>query len=275
MPPRILVIEDNPANMELMLYLLNAFGYDTLAAFDGEEGVTVALRERPDLIICDLQLPKLHGLEVAQRLKSHPLFLQVPIVAVTAFAMVGDRDRVLSAGFDGYIAKPIIPGSFVPDVEAFLTPSDGLTRGQLACLSVNACSNETPPMLAAAQPRILAVDNSYVNLSLVRSTLEPLGFEVHTRSTVNDALKTAKQINPDVLLSDVHMPGQDGFDFIRAAKADPQLRSIPFVFISSSVFVDSDRQRGLELGALKFILRPIEPLDLVAEIREVLARESK
>src|SRR5437868_1108483 len=104
---RILVIEDNPTNLELMTYLLNAFGHTTLSASDGEEGVEVALRTRPDLILCDLALPKLDGFGVARRLKADPDLKDVPLIAVTASAMVGDRDKVIAIGFDGYITKPI------------------------------------------------------------------------------------------------------------------------------------------------------------------------
>jgi two-component system cell cycle response regulator len=102
--------------------------------------------------------------------------------------------------------------------------------------------------------------------------LEPLGFEVLTTDTVKQALEMAKQLSPDLLLSDVHMPGQNGFDFIRAVKADPQLRSIPFVFISSTVLLESDRSLAFALGASKFIERPVEPLALLAEIQDCLGQ---
>src|SRR6185295_11171160 len=120
MGARILVIEDNPANLELMSYLLRAFGHEVLTACDGEAGIEAARREAPNLIVCDIQIPKINGLDVARQLKNHPSLGKIPLVAVTAFAMVGDRDKVLSAGFDGYIAKPIVPEKFVHQVEIFL-----------------------------------------------------------------------------------------------------------------------------------------------------------
>jgi two-component system cell cycle response regulator len=119
---RILVIEDNPTNLQLMVYLLQAFGHTPLEAWDGETGLEAARREPLDLILCDVQLPKVDGYAVAKHLKSHPALSRIPLVAVTALAMVGDRDRVLGAGFDGYIAKPILPETFVGQVEAFLRP---------------------------------------------------------------------------------------------------------------------------------------------------------
>jgi CheY-like chemotaxis protein len=120
MGSHILVIEDNPTNLELMTYLLRAFGHTTIAAHDGEEGVEAALRSTPDVILCDLALPKLDGYGVARRLKAEPTLRDVPLVAVTASAMVGDRDKVIAGGFDGYISKPITPETFVAEVERYV-----------------------------------------------------------------------------------------------------------------------------------------------------------
>jgi CheY-like chemotaxis protein len=117
---RILVIEDNPANLELMTYLLKAFGHTTIVARDGEEGVGAALRTAPDLILCDIALPKVDGYGVALRLRAEASLNHVPLIAVTASAMVGDRDKVISSGFDGYISKPIAPETFVDEVMAYL-----------------------------------------------------------------------------------------------------------------------------------------------------------
>lgn len=118
---RILIVEDNPANMALMEYLLRAFGYQTIAARDGEEGVATALSEAPDLILMDLQIPKLSGFDAARKIRI-AMPTPPPIVAVTAFAMVGDKERVLAEGFDGYLAKPISPETFVTELEVYLAP---------------------------------------------------------------------------------------------------------------------------------------------------------
>ena len=125
MGARILVIEDNPTNLELITYLLNAFGHTTIAARDGEEGVEAALRSNPDLILCDIAMPKLDGYGVARRLRAESTLNGVPLIAVTASAMVGDRDRVVTSGFDGYISKPITPETFVAEVEAYLHRGQG------------------------------------------------------------------------------------------------------------------------------------------------------
>lgn len=120
MAARILVIEDNAANLELVRYMLATGGYSVLMARDGAQGVAVARQERPDLIICDLQMPVLDGYEVLAQLRQRPREYEPVIVAVTAFSMPHDRDNVLTAGFNGYLSKPIEPETFVADIEAFL-----------------------------------------------------------------------------------------------------------------------------------------------------------
>ena len=116
---RVLVIEDNPTNQELMTYLLTAFGHDVTTTDTGESGIEEARRLLPDLILCDLALPKLDGYGVVRELKRRPPTQHIPIVAVTASAMMSDRTAVLAAGFDGYITKPIVPETFVADVASF------------------------------------------------------------------------------------------------------------------------------------------------------------
>ena len=104
---KILIVEDNPQNMRLIEMILKAKRYTLLKATDGEEALDVAINERPDLIVMDIQLPKLSGLEVTKRLKQMPAFSHIPIIALTAYAMMGDKEKFLAAGCDAYLSKPI------------------------------------------------------------------------------------------------------------------------------------------------------------------------
>ncbi|MGH9362053.1 MAG: response regulator, partial [Thermoanaerobaculia bacterium] len=148
MGARLLIIEDNPANLALMSYLLHAYGHEVRSAMDGESGLEEVRRNAPELVICDLQLPRLDGYGVLARLRQHPVFGAIPVVAVTAFAMVGDRDRVLAAGFDGYIAKPISPETFVRQVEAFLPRQSEAAPGSV----LTASAADSVPVAPAAGP---------------------------------------------------------------------------------------------------------------------------
>lgn len=123
MAKRILYIEDNEQNMYLVTFLLEKHGYSVSPATDGQEGIDKAATEKPDLILLDIQLPKMDGYAVARSLRSNPDLAVTPIVAVTSYAMAGDRDKAMAAGCNGYIEKPINPDTFIQQVEQHL-PKD-------------------------------------------------------------------------------------------------------------------------------------------------------
>ena len=107
MSQRILVVEDNDRNRRLLKILLKSRGYEVIEAVTGEEAMKYLRDHKPDLILMDIQLPNVDGLELTKNIKSNPKTAHIPIVAVTAYAMKGDRERILEAGCDGYISKPI------------------------------------------------------------------------------------------------------------------------------------------------------------------------
>ena len=117
---KILVVEDNPANMKLAIFLLDAAGHVVLSATDAETGLALARSERPDLILMDIQLPGIDGLEAIARLKADPLTRPTPVIALTALAMKGDEERIRAAGCEGYVAKPIRYREFMSTVDAHL-----------------------------------------------------------------------------------------------------------------------------------------------------------
>jgi two-component system, cell cycle response regulator DivK len=117
---RILVVEDNPLNLKLVRDVLTAFGYEVVEAQSGEEGVALAVTCSPDLVLMDLQLPGIDGYEALRLLRQDPGFGDVPVVAVTAFAMTTDRERTFREGFDGYLGKPISVRELPDQVRGFL-----------------------------------------------------------------------------------------------------------------------------------------------------------
>lgn len=117
---RVLVIEDNPANMTLATFLLESAGHTVLAAIDAETGLTIARSQKPDLILMDIQLPGMDGLEATATLKGDDATKGIPVVALTALAMKGDEERIRAAGCDGYIAKPLAYKEFLRTIKALL-----------------------------------------------------------------------------------------------------------------------------------------------------------
>jgi len=120
MKPTILLIEDNEQNLYLATFLLEQNGCKVVPARSGPEGIELAGRIQPALIILDIQLPQMNGYAVARELRQNPALKDVPIVAVTSYAMVGDRERTLEAGCSGYIEKPINPDTFRSEIEKYL-----------------------------------------------------------------------------------------------------------------------------------------------------------
>lgn len=115
-----LIIEDNENNMYLTTFLLENSGHQVFQAFDGKDGVELAKKLTPELILLDIQLPKMNGYDVARELRLDENLKMIPIVAITSYAMPGDKEKALEAGCNGYIKKPIDPDTFISEIEGYL-----------------------------------------------------------------------------------------------------------------------------------------------------------
>lgn len=252
---RILIIEDNATNSELMAYLMISFGHEPVLAADGEQGLLLARQASPDLIICDIQLPGIDGYDVARALKADPTTAALPLVAVTANAMLGDRERVLEAGFDAYLAKPVEP-------EQIMQFLDGL-------LQQNRSRQSASP---GRGQRILVVDDHAVNLDLKRSILQPHGYTVLTASSVAEALRLLEQQPPHLIISDINMGAEQagGFDLLQLVRSDVRFADLPFIMITSTFPDSTTRRRALAMGATRFVERPVAPEQVLAEVAACL-----
>ena len=269
MAARMLIVEDNRANLDLMVYLLQAFGYSVEAAVDAFEALKHLDLHAPDLIICDVQLPGMDGYEFDRRIKARPELRDVPLVAVTALAMVDDRLKSRAAGFDGYLPKPISPETFVQEVEAFLP--ERLRSGSVPAAS---SASTSPAAVRTTGPKVLVVDNRQINLDLATTILEHANYAVLTASGLHQALAVAREAVPDLIVSDVCMDDGDGYALLAAINNDDRLKHVPFIFLTSTMTSPSARERGLALGAARFLFRPLEPQKLLAEVQACLAASS-
>ena len=261
MAARILVVEDNPTNLELLVYLLRAFGYTVLTAANGLEALD-RLSEGPvDLIVCDLEMPGMDGYQLAGRLRSDVKHRWTPMVAVSAYAMVGDQEKILSAGFDTYISKPIDPGAFVKSIESHL-PAALRSAGREALVAEPSAE---PVAVPKERGMILVVDDSPTNLELMRSTLEPSGYEVVSATGVLEAEEKLESCIPDLVLSDLHLSGDSGLELLRSIKGDERLKGIPCILFSASS--PDQLQPGVTADGIDlFLSRPIDPERLLAVV---------
>jgi two-component system cell cycle response regulator DivK len=139
--PTVLIVEDNVTNMKLSTFLLESADYTVIAAVNAEIGLAMARESRPDLILMDIQLPGMDGLQATAVLKEDPATRDIPVIALTALAMKGDEERILAAGCDGYIAKPLDYKEFLRRVAATLDRPNGGPSGRTPAPPVAA----TPP----------------------------------------------------------------------------------------------------------------------------------
>ena len=252
-----------------MVYLLEAFGHEALQAHDGAEGIELVRTERPELVLLDIHMPRMDGYEVVRQLRRDPRCDRIPLIAITALAMVGDRERVLASGFSGYIAKPIDPEAFPAQVDYFLGLEPG-KRAQRQAAAIPLETWEGPPRPTNVGV-VLCVDNRDTNVDFVKSTLEPCGYQVVAAHSAQEGFESAKQMKPDLILSDVHMPYVDGYGFRRMLQGEPTLSGIPFIFLSSSMWSRREEEQAARLGTA-FLARPIEPERLLAEVETQLTK---
>ena len=117
---KILVIEDNETNLYLVKFILEQNGLEVIEAKNGKDGVELAIKEKPDLIIMDIQLPDISGYEATKRIRASEIDYELSIIALTSYAMIGDRQKALDAGCNGYIEKPINPETFIVEIQKYL-----------------------------------------------------------------------------------------------------------------------------------------------------------
>jgi diguanylate cyclase (GGDEF)-like protein/PAS domain S-box-containing protein len=250
---RILIIEDNPTNMELMLYLLTDLGYTPFMAIDGASGVDTARETKPDLIICDVHLPKLDGYGVVAALKADPAMCHIPVLAVTALAMVGDRERLLAAGFDGYIGKPIEPDNFVAELETFL-------RSRSA--------PEAPP--EAKRATILIVDDHVLNREFLMTLLGYGGHRLIEAANGIEGLEMVHQEHPDLIISDILMPNMDGYEFVTRLHGDPATADVPVIFYTA-IYREREAHQIAESCGVRWVLpKPSDPDVILRAVHEAL-----
>jgi len=269
---RVLVVDDDPVNLDLMIYLLNAFGHTPLPADGGAAALETILTTDVDLVLCDIQMPGMDGFELLRRLgevgKRKP-----PVIGVTAMAMVGDREKILAAGFNGYMAKPISPETFVQEVEHYLSIPQ--RADHQAPRETTPVSYVPPPPGQRKDARVLVVDDEPANRQLLRLLLEHWGYDVLAAESGNAALEIARRTKPQAIISDVHMPEGDGFDLIESVRRDPLLEATPIILVSATGPRSRSLEKSLALGGSIFLVRPFEPEVLLDALTQCLERVTR
>ena len=251
----ILVVEDNELNMKLIRALLQIGQFRVLEAPNAEIGLQFARKEKPDLILMDIQLPGMDGLIATGILKEDPSTQKIPVVALTSYAMEGDREKARAAGCDDYISKPI-------DTRQFLN--------RIWKLVPNGHEPHLQPFREAPdRKRILIVDDEPMNIKLLEAQIPPDLYEISRAYSGVEGLQKIFQNPPDLVLLDIMMQGMDGYEVTRKLKTDPDSKDIPIILVTALGGIE-DKITGLIAGADEFLNRPVQRVELLARVRSLI-----
>ncbi len=257
----ILVVEDSPDIRALIRMLLEPAGHRVSVAADGREGVEAARRERPDLVLMDLSLPVLSGWEATRQIKRDPMTSSIIVLAVTAHAMQGDRERAIAAGCDGFLSKPIDEETFEKEVSAWLA---GRRRERAL---ETAAPTAVPEEAEGTRGRILVVDDQPEIADLIRADLESDGHRVATAGGLGQAAALfTPESQFDLAVVDVLLGSDSGYELVGELIARSS-EYLPVLLLTAGTI---DRERGYEAGADDFIGKPIESAELKARCRSLI-----
>ena len=267
MAPRevqLLLVDDDPSAIQVMGRMLSQYPNQRFAT-SGEAALRLAHEATPDLIVLDVDMPGMTGLDVCEALRADPVLARVPVILATSH----DPTTLLQVtafrkGATDFVTKPLIAAQLTSRVRAHLRAKlliEDLQRDSLA-------SGAAPSLPGTQTSRLLVVDDDIASIHVLRHTLAEMG-DFHFAKTGEEALDLARRLLPDLILLDAHMPGIDGFDVCKTLKAEAAFRHVPIAFITR--FSDPrNEMRALDLGAADFIAKPYTRAILQARVRNLL-----
>lgn len=256
MAPVILIIEDNEMNMKLLKSIINKAQCQVIEAVDAESGILLTKIHEPDLILMDIQLPDMDGLQATRVIKQDPDLNHIPIVALTSHAMIGDDNKAKAAGCDGYITKPINTRTFMNEIFCFIRSKDEQDI-------------EPKKQEIDYKPRILLVDDEPNNVKLISAMLFKEHFDIITAYDGKAALDIVNSRKIDLILMDIMMPEIDGYQVTQLVKQNPQTKDIPIILVTA-LQSEHDKKLGFDAGADEFLTKPINKIEIIARIRSML-----
>lgn len=269
---RILVVDDHQDMLQLLVQILEAEGYQARVANNGMEALWCVTHHPPDLILLDVRMPGMNGLEVARALKSHAATASIPIIIVSAADSPEDRIAGFAAGAVDFIGKPFVDRDVLARIDTHIQMSlvrnEVLQRYQQEAVAV---PEDLPPTSSSrtGAGEILVVEDTPESMALLVDTLQQAGFAVREAPNGELALWSAVKHPPDLILLDMRMPGMNGTDVCLALKSETRTRHVPVIMMSAAndAALHAETQAA---GALDFIAKPFDTDDLLTRIRSRL-----
>ena len=261
----VLIIEDNILNLKLVKTLLIFGQYKVLEADSAEKGLAIIRKDLPNMVLMDIQLPGMDGLEATRIIKNDPTLKHIPIVAITACAMDGDEEMIRGAGCDDYISKPIEALNFVQRISDILKTQ-----------SINKnLPDEVKPQnirtknLISYKKKILIVDDEPRNIKLLQAQLFKNKYEVLEAYSGKTALEMVYSQSIDLILLDVMMPEINGYEVTSRLKNNPDTSDIPIILVTALDQTEHKIQ-GLNSGADEFLSKPVDRTELNTRVQSLL-----
>lgn len=260
-PKQILIIDDDPAIRKLIGFNLKRAGYDVLEADGPGEAFEHLKNNTPDLVLCDIMMSGMDGFTFCEKVRSEEKYKALPFIFVSAKSSLADKERAISLGADDYITKPFVLDELLLKIKALLKRSE-IYKAYGAKKIIEELSQ-------SIKPKLLIVDDDKTITKLLATALEKHNFEVKTADNAFDGFNIAKEFKPDMILSDILMPEADGFEFHNLLNADKELKSIPFVFLTSKN-EEADILKGYEFGVHDYVLKTAGLNVIVAKVKSLI-----
>ena len=249
---RILITEDNPINRDMLSRRLERKGYEVLTAENGSVGVTQATENQPDLILMDMSMPVMDGWEATRRIKGNPATKRIPVIALTANAMLGDRERAMEAGCDEYEMKPIDLSRLLIKIEAMFEKTSNVASGPIQKVL-----------------KLLIVDDNKMNREVLGRRLKCPEYQVLEARSGREALDAIHQGSIDLVMLDSMMPEMSGLEVLTAIRADFSIIDLPVIMVTAKEQTD-DVVAALEAGANDYVTKPLNFPVVLARIHTQL-----
>lgn len=261
---KILYVDDDEKSRIFVRKILESEGFLVTEADNGLSAIEEVTRMRPDLLIMDLQMPVMDGITTMKKIREVPELMDLPAIALTARGLDQERDHIIKAGYHGYLAKPVQRMILLEEVDRLLLQMNRYNEDkgdEKECLRDEKLVGK----------KVLLVDDNPMHLQLGEKILSSTGMEVLKAVDGKDALKILEGgQSVDIILTDILMPGMDGYQFCRRVKTTGSFMNIPLLFYTSTYVDNQDIRFGLDLGAERYIVRPITSNRLLEIVKEVM-----